>query len=209
MTQDSEPPDLDDDKTCGRHSGGRHSDTPHADDSLSEELNELSEESAEKQVARQAREAYTAAIRLLAPRDHSTTELRRKLQKREHTSQAIESAFQELMEVNYLNDARYAELYAEQRMNRGYGPMAIRAKLRERGIESALSNPAIANLTVNWSELAEQLIHKRFNSEELLQPGNSTTARVARMLQARGFSSGDALRALKSARKSAESESQE
>lgn len=161
-----------------------------------------SADSAEKILARQAHLAYAAAVKLLARRDHSTAELTRKLQQREHTAHAIDSALEELIDANYLNDRRYAELYAEQRMNRGFGPRAIRSKLQERGIDAALTSYALRALNADWSHLAESLIHNRYNAEDILDESRRTTARIARFLQARGFASGDALRALNAARKS-------
>ena len=68
----------------------------------------MSDDSAtpEEIAAREARQAYGAAIRLLASRDHSVAELTRKLRQREHASEAIDAALAELMEANYVNDAR-------------------------------------------------------------------------------------------------------
>ena len=58
----------------------------------------------------------------------------------------------ELHEANYVNDARYAELYAEQRMNQGYGPLSIRSKLAVRGIDSHHVQSALKLLDVDWAE---------------------------------------------------------
>ena len=148
-----------------------------------------------------ARQAYAAAIRLLGSRDHSTFELRRKLAKREHDDAAIDAALEELEAANYVNDVRYAELYAEQRMNQGFGPLSIRAKLNERGIEGYLVNKALEILTVTWSEHAESVIHKRFAPADILDNSQRATARIARFLNGRGFASSDALRALNQARR--------
>jgi len=148
-----------------------------------------------------ARQAYAAAVRLLGSRDHSAAELRRKLAKREHGAASIDAALEELEAANYVNDTRYAELYAEQRMNQGFGPLSIRAKLRERGIESHLIQHGLANLSVTWSEHAESVIHRRFCEQDILDTDQRMTARIARFLNGRGFASNDALRALNQARR--------
>lgn len=148
-----------------------------------------------------ARQAYAAAVRLLGSRDHSIAELRRKLAKREHGEVAIDATIEELEAANYVNDARYAELYAEQRMNRGFGPLSIRAKLKERGIESHLTQQALSNLSITWSEHAESVIRRRFSVQDILDTDQRITARIARFLNARGFASSDALRALNQARR--------
>ena len=148
-----------------------------------------------------ARQAYAAAVRLLGSRDHSVVELRRKLAKREHDEAAIDAAIEELEASNYVNDERYAELYAEQRMNQGFGPLSIRAKLKERGIDSHLIQQALSNLSITWSEHAESVIHRRFCAQHILDTDQRMTARIARFLNGRGFASGDALRALNQARR--------
>lgn len=151
-----------------------------------------------------ARLAYAASIRLLARRDHSIHELTRKLQQREHSQQAIDSAVEELLELNYLNETRYAELYSEQRMNQGFGPLSIRAKLRERGISADLIQWGLTQLSVDWSERAEIVIHKRFNVSDISNTDQKVVAKIARFLQGRGYAPSDAIRGLKNARRNIE-----
>lgn len=149
----------------------------------------------------QARRAYTAAVRLLGSRDHSVFEITRKLQKREHSPDAIASALQELAELNYVNDARYAQLYTEQRLNRGYGPSSVRSKLHERGVASHLVETALADQTATWAELAQAALERKFDARTICSREKRDEARMARFLASRGFSFGDALRALTEARK--------
>jgi regulatory protein len=156
---------------------------------------------ADKIAAEAARQAYGAAIRLLAGRDHSVAELTRKLIQREHGVAAINAALAELSDANYVNDARYAELYAEQRMNHGYGPLSIRSKLAARGVDDHHVQRALQLLEVNWAEQAEAVIAKRFAAHEITDSDQRATARIARFLQGRGFASSDALRALKQLRR--------
>jgi regulatory protein len=147
-----------------------------------------------------ARLAYAASIRLLARRDHSIQELTRKLQEREHSQVSIDTAVQELLELNYLNETRYAELYAEQRMNKGFGPLSIQTKLRERGISAHLIQWGLKQLSVDWSEQAESLIHKRFNPLDISNTDQKVVAKIARFLQGRGYAPSDAIRGLRKAR---------
>jgi len=152
-----------------------------------------------------ARLAYAASIRLLARRDHSVQELTRKLRKREHSEEAIATTLEELLDANYLNDERYAELYAFQRMEQGYGPLAIQSRLRERGLSPRYIHSALVGLGVDWTEKAEQLIHKRFNPTEIQDTEQRIVARIARFVQARGYAPSDAFRGLKNARSNVES----
>jgi len=152
-----------------------------------------------------ARLAYAASIRLLARRDHSVHELTRKLRQREHSDEAISTTLEELLEANYLNDERYSELYAFQRMEQGYGPLVIQSRLRERGLASNHIHSALVALGVDWAEKAEQLIHKRFNPAEIQDTEQRVVARIARFVQARGYAPSDAFRGLKNARSNVES----
>jgi len=148
-----------------------------------------------------ARQAYTTAVRLLGSRDHSIAELRRKLGKREHDNASIDAAIEQLASANYVNDARFAERYAEQRMNQGYGPLSIRAKLTQRGVDSHWVQQALSSMDVTWSDHAETVILKRFNEQDICDTDQRITARIARFLNSRGFSSSDALRGLHQARR--------
>lgn len=147
-----------------------------------------------------ARLAYAASIRLLARRDHSIHELTRKLRQREHSQESIDSAVLELLDLNYLNETRYAELYSEQRMNKGFGPLSIQAKLRERGISAHLIQWGLKQLSVDWSDQAERVIHKRFNDLEIGNTDQKVVAKIARFLQGKGYAPSDAIRGLKKAR---------
>lgn len=146
-------------------------------------------------------QAYLAALRLLARRDHSVAELTFKLQQREHEEQAIQLALDDLLADNHVNDERYAQYYAEHCVNRGHGPLSIRSRLEARGIDGVLAAATLKHLQVDWSELAELALSRRFSVSQITDTGQRSTARIARFLQGRGFSSADTLRALKRLRR--------
>ena len=148
-----------------------------------------------------ARRAYAAAVRLLGSRDHSSAELARKLALREFDEAAVASALTELRAAGYLDDERFAHALAEQLLGRRRGPMAIRAKLRERGIDGGLADDAIAALGADWVERAGVALGARFDDAAVADEEPRARARIARFLQGRGFAPGDALRALDEARR--------
>lgn len=154
------------------------------------------EDSAAEGLAR----AKAVAIKLLARREHSESELRQKLRTKlsvdEISDSRLETLLGELIEAGYLSDRRFAELYAEQRKNRGYGPLAIRAKLGERGIDGDLAKSAIARLDVDWLDHARHTLLGRFSESELAESDQKTKAKIARFLQSRGFSAGDTHKAM-------------
>lgn len=155
---------------------------------------------AEATSADRARQAYIVAVRLLGSRDHSTVEITRKLALREYDDAAIASTLAALSDLNYIDDERFARAYAERLMNQRRGPMAIRAKLRERGIDGGLANDAITALDADWVERAGAALTARFDQSVIGDDELKTRAKIARFLQSRGFSSGDSLRALQAAR---------
>lgn len=70
-------------------------------------------------------------------------------------------------------------------MGRGDGPVRLRAALRERGVDDALIEEALAPHADEWTERARALAARRFGSAP---PGSwNERAKRARFLQGRGF----------------------
>ncbi len=155
----------------------------------------------------QARRAYATAVKLLGPRDHSRLELRRKLLKRDFEAELCDATLDKLESLKYLDDERFASRYAEQRAASGYGPLSIRAKLAERGVDSHVISVAIAapvGSGTEWQDIAAEALERKFTPDDLLAQDDRTRGRVARFLQTRGFSTTDALSAVKQVRQAAE-----
>ena len=95
-------------------------------------------------------EAEQAAIRLLAPREHSRLELRRKLLKRDHAPDVIEEVLQRLEEHGLLSEERFVEQYIAMRKRKGYGPVRIRQELRERGINDIMIHEWVDERDDEW-----------------------------------------------------------
>ena len=146
------------------------------------------------------RQAYHTAIKMLTTREHSAFELTQKLTKREYSRTIIENLLLDLQTKGYQSDTRFAEAYARQRFDKGYGPLSIRAKLHERGIDSGLAADALIDLQVDWIDHAVAVIERKFRAEEITSMEPKIESRIARFLQSRGFSSSVALRALKLSR---------
>lgn len=120
-------------------------------------------------------------------REHSRRELRGKLVAAGHEAEAVDRLLAQLEQERLLSDDRFAEAYIRYRSERGYGPMRIKAELRERGIDDSLGNEQLRAAEVDWFELAEHVRHKRFGSGS---PRDfKERARQMRFLQYRGFTS--------------------
>jgi len=104
-----------------------------------------------------------AAIDLLSRREHSRFELKRKLMQKPYAENVdLEPILDQLEEVNYLNNARYAESFVRSRILKGQGENKIRQQLLQRGVTLAVADFAISEAEVNWWDLAEQQRIKRF-----------------------------------------------
>ncbi len=155
----------------------------------------------ERDTSDDKRQAYQTAIKMLTTREHSAYELTQKLNKREYSRTIIENLLLDLQNKGYQSDERFAEQYTRQRFTKGYGPLSIRAKLYERGIDSSLAADALNELRVDWVEHAVDVIGRKFRPDEITSTEPKIESRIARFLQTRGFSSSVALRALQQSRR--------
>jgi regulatory protein len=138
---------------------------------------------------------YADGVRLLARREHSRAELRRKLAHKGHGSDAVDETLDRLAAQKYQSDARFVETFVRHRVQQGYGPVRIAAELRERGIGEAEAEAGIAASGADWQALAEETLQRRFGD---LPPEDAREwAKRARFLQYRGFSADMVRRALK------------
>ena len=130
--------------------------------------------------------ARSLALRLLARREHSRQELAMKLRQRRLPQEIIETVLDEYERENWLDDARFADVFARQRMDMGYGPVRIQAELQQRGIGQKPA--ALEEVTEEeWCAQAVKAREKRFG----LQPVDDDLKlkmKQARFLSQRGYS---------------------
>jgi len=132
-------------------------------------------------------EIEQTAMRLLSAHDHSISQLRHKLLKRNYAADEIEQVLEELQQRNLLNDQRYAEYYVSFRSARGYGPVRIQQELREKGISEQLAESALQSLEDEWHTILNDALHKKFGQRPALN--FAERAQRARFLEYRGFAS--------------------
>lgn len=104
-----------------------------------------------------------AAVRLLARREHSRRELWHKLNQRGFDHELIDTVLDRLREEGWQSDDRYAESYVRARVERGYGPDRIMAELRQRGVDEHCASQAVADVEVDWSDLARRQLYRHFS----------------------------------------------
>jgi regulatory protein len=126
----------------------------------------------------------TAAMALLARRDHCTGELRSKLCERGYEEALVGVVLADLAERRLVNDARYVESYVHHHAERGQGPRRIRQDLARFDLDAELIEAAMAEH--DWQRLARELRARKFGA--VLPADWSGKAKQARFLQYRGFS---------------------
>lgn len=138
--------------------------------------------------------ARSSALRLLARREHSRLELSLKLRQRKIESAIIEAVLDEYEAEGWLSDDRFADVYARQRMEIGYGPLRIVGELQQRGVHR--SPECVEEMTEeDWCQRAVLLREKRFGLADLKDDWDEKV-RQARFLNRRGFSASQVERAL-------------
>jgi regulatory protein len=125
------------------------------------------------------------ALGLLARREHSAAELKRKLQQKGYASADIDVGVSQLLLDGSVSDRRFTEAYVNMRMNRGYGPMRIMAELRERGIAAELANEYLNQETLDWYAVLNRQYIKKYAGAPITDHQDKSK-RIA-YLQARGF----------------------
>ncbi len=139
--------------------------------------------------------ARSVALRLLARREHSRYELALKLRQRQIEPGVIESVLDEYEKEGWLDDARFADVYARQRIDVGYGPVRILSELQQRGVNERPE--CLSELSdSDWCRLAARLRDRRFGLESV-NNNLQEKLRQARFLARRGFSSAQVEKALK------------
>lgn len=125
------------------------------------------------------------ALDLLARREHSAVEIRRKLGRRAADEAATEAVVERLIQDGLLDDRRFADSFVRSRIAKGFGPMRIEGELRARGVDAVLVRSAVWEADEHWEERAETARRKRFSGDP---PGErSERARQYRFLEYRGF----------------------
>ncbi len=137
---------------------------------------------------------------MLARRAYSVAELRRALQRKFPTQAGISEAITRLRQLGYLDDRKFAELYASSLVqNRSFGRHRIRRELKAKLVDYRTIDPAIERAFEETGEtkLLERALAKKLRTLRL----PLTTARLSSLCQSllrHGFSAGDIMKAVRS-----------
>jgi len=122
--------------------------------------------------------AYEQALHYLGYRPRTRQEVKRHLQKKTIPDEAIEIVIDRLDSQNYLNDAEFGRLWAENRaLHNPKGRRALQYELRQKGLteteieqaledldEEALAWQAVRKRLTRWQSLDELTLRKKLTS---------------------------------------------
>jgi regulatory protein len=124
------------------------------------------------------------AVRLLARREHSRLELKRKLAPHTHDEAELDQVLEQLAARGLLSDARLAEQVAHSRKDKA-GLIKIAHELRAKGVSDEIAARVLAPLNDDQLATAKVVWEKKFG----IYPRDAAErAKQMRFLQGRGFS---------------------
>ena len=109
--------------------------------------------------------AKRKALSLLDRRDYSRAELLQKLAEKGYEDAAATSAVDRLVELGFVDDARYAPIVVRHYAAKGYGAQRIRGELRRRGIPKELWDAAMAEMPAQ-DETVDRLLRARLKGAD-------------------------------------------
>ena len=133
------------------------------------------------------KEILHRAIALLARREHSCLELKRKLEQKEFVTEEVGPVIEWLIENDYISDERFADVIVRHRAEKGYGSRFIQNELAQKGVDSSIFQNVVKNHQIDWYLQAELAYNKRFGHQPIKD--HKDKAKRIRFLQYRGFSS--------------------
>lgn len=148
-------------------------------------MSEQDEEVSSNNVAQMEQKIRSAAIGLLARREHSLGEVRQKVGKRfpEYVD-LFNDVFVRLRADGLQCDRRFAVAYIRMRHERGYGPSRISQELLQRGVSSDVVGECIDEAEFDWYLLAINVMRKKFPQGVV---GYLQKSKGQRFLYYRGF----------------------
>jgi regulatory protein len=153
----------------------------------------LSEEERERLVREdEPYRARSRALHLLAVRDRSRREVETRLRELGFGQEAIADTTAWLEGLGYLDDERFAQRYAAEKLRAGWGPRRVSAELGRKGVERGLVHEALegegdnAQAALEGSEALMVLVRRRFGAQ-FATDANAAERRLTGYLARRGY----------------------
>ena len=131
------------------------------------------------------------AVVLLSRREHSRSELTRKLCARGLAAGEVEAAVGKLAAEGWQDDVRFAQFLLRSRVSGGYGPIRIRAELATHGLDREAVATVLSQFDGDWAATARDQVCRRYGANVAADP--ALHRKAAEFLLRRGFD-GDCVR---------------
>jgi regulatory protein len=149
------------------------------------------------------------ALRILAQRPNSSSELEQKLSKRADSPASVRVVLQKLREYGLADDLKFSEAFASARLqNEGFGRMRVLRDLRAKRVAPSIAHKAIEKTFagVDEADLITQYLQRKYRGRNLQEvlADQKQLASAYRRLRNAGFSGSASLAVLKRYSKAAE-----
>ena len=147
--------------------------------------------------------AYIEALKMLARRELSESQVRQRLVRKGHDADAIENAIAQLREEHAIDDARVAEAIARKETSvKRHGKLRVRLQLERAGIGSAIAKRAVDDAfdAMDHDALIEASLKKRLRGRPTIADDREFE-RLYRYLAAQGFEDDRIMKALTARRR--------
>ena len=129
--------------------------------------------------------AYDKALGLLARREQSRRELRRKLDQGGYAGDEADAALTRLADQRYQDDERFAGMLLRNRAGQGYGPLRIRMELKTHGLSDAAIRHLLDEAEVDWNASAAAQLRRHYGGKPAAD--RAEQGKRAQFLLRRGF----------------------
>jgi regulatory protein len=140
-----------------------------------------------------------SVLRYLGRRDHSASELRRKVSAKGYDTTVIDRILSEFQEKGYIDDMAFAEKFASDKAEfKQWGPNKIKAALFKKGVKASVAEKVIQNLSVNLEhhQICVDLLRKRKQHFMRETDPLKRKQKMYRYLAGKGYASGSISRAI-------------
>jgi regulatory protein len=142
---------------------------------------------------------YEAAVRALGRQARSVNEVRMLLQRKRATKAQIEEILHRLKENGYLDDAKFAQYFAQRRLDSDlHGPSRVRRDLAAKRLKPEIADEAVKKTfeDVDETELLRQYLRRKVRLSKPLTKPSTVHSLHQRLLRA-GFRSATIIQELR------------
>lgn len=133
------------------------------------------------------RAAFNKALRMLARRDHTKNELKKKLANRIDDCHVLTNVLNQLEKDGYINDYAFASKYLRYRSGLGFGPRKIYYELQSKGVDKENIRDSFKNFEVDWIDITKSAFQKKFGEIDNQNKTQRSHEKEIRFLVQRGF----------------------